>query len=206
MKKSVLAIALLASASAQAMDLEIGTGRTKYKTTHDGLWYQEQYPHSLDLNSVPMSLGISEEYRGIRYRAEYLYLGWVYSSASWVSDADYYAGTSAVPTMHGFGRGSVSGLVLSASRPVPILGLPFYAEAGAWCYVPKWKMTVTNIATGITGEGETERAWKIGPTLGVGLRYSGIDISIKYLGMQQDGAKLPPIYDHAYILETKVYF
>lgn len=205
MRQSTLALALL-PLCAQAVDIEIGTGATHYKTAHDGLWYQEAYPHTFDLQSVPMSFGVSGERNGIRYRAEYLYLGWMYNASQWVSDKDYYPGSPVVPTRHGVGRGSAAGIVLSASRHVPLFGLPFYAEAGAWVHVAKYKITVTNTMTGSFGDYEAPRSWHVGPAIGFGIRYSGVDVGVKYLGMQQSEDGSYPVYDHAYVLETKVYF
>lgn len=204
MKRSILALALLPMC-AQAVDIEIGTGATHYKTAHDGLWYQAAYPHTFDLNDTPMSIGVSGERNGIRYRAEYLYLGWMFNSAQWVPDSDYYAGTTATPTRRGVGRGSASGIMLSASRPVPVFGIPFYAEAGTWVYVAKYKISVTRTDVGDSFDYEVPKTWHVGPAVGFGIRYSGIDIGIKYLGMQYTGGEYP-VYNHAYVLETKVYF
>lgn len=207
MKRSILALALL-PLCANALEFEVGTGATHYKKAHDGLWWQGNHPATEDLQSVPMSLGVSAERNGIRYRAEYIYLGWMYNSGLWVSDADNYPGSTATPTLSGIGRGSVAGLIFSASRPVPVFGIPFYAEAGVFAYVPKYKMTVTDRVTGEVWEAQTTRSWRFGPALGVGIRYSGVDVSVKYLGMNQGSSESsnPPIYDHAYVLETKVYF
>lgn len=206
MKHSIIAMALLPMC-ANALDVEIGTGTVHYKTAHDGLWYQGAYPHTEDLNAVPLSLGLSAEYNNTRYRAEYLYLDWMYNSSQYVSDANYYAGTHAPAAGALQGRGSAAGVVLSASRQVPVFGLPFYVEAGAWLYVPKYKVTATSFVSGRVNEFETERAWKVGPALGLGIRYEGIDISIRYLSMQHGGDEVcPPIYNHAYTLMFKVYF
>lgn len=206
MKRSILALALL-PLCAQAADIEIGTGATRYKTAHDGLWYQDAYPHTFDLNDVPVSIGVSGERNGLRYRAEYISLGWLYNSAQWTSDANYYAGTPAPAITYGVGRGSASGILLSVSRPVNLSGLPLYVEAGPWFYVPKWKISTYDIATGVHGcECETPRTWHAGPALGFGIRGDGIDLSVKYLGMPTTGTDMPPLYNHAYVLEIKASF
>lgn len=152
-----------------------------------------------------MSIGVSGEHNGLRYRAEYLYLGWMFNSAQWVPDTDYYAGSPATPTYRGVGRGSAAGVVLSVSRPVSMLGLPLYAEAGAWTYVPKYKISVTRTDVGDTFDYQLSGSWRIGPAIGFGIRHSGIDVGIRYLGMQFTGGEYP-IYSHAYTLMAKVYF
>lgn len=207
MKKILLSILLL-PITASAVDFEFGTGATHYKTAHDGLWYQESYPHRLDLNSVPMSLGISHKIGNTRLRAEYIYLGWMYSSAVWASDGDYHPGTTAPPIYIGNGKGSVSGIILSVSRDVNILGVPFYAEAGPFFYVPKWSVEIRDYKMRTyLYDLTTTSQWRVGSMLGFGVRYSGVDVSIKYLGMQYNQSEpFPPIWDHAYVLETKVYF
>lgn len=206
MKRSILALALLPMC-AHAVDIEIGTGVTHYKTAHDGLWYQESFPHWIDANDTPLSIGVSHEIRGLRYRAEFLSLGWIYSSAQWTADSTYYAGAPAPATAYGIGRGSASGLVLSVSRPVNIFGLPFYGEAGGWIYIPKWKISVYDMSTGAhICECETPTDKKIGPVLGFGIRHNGIDVGIRYMGMPTTGTDTPPIYNHAYTLMAKVYF
>lgn len=200
---------MMLSVSAHALDIEIGTGATHYKTAHDGLWYQEAYAHSFDLKSTPMSFGVSHEYKGIRYRAQYLYLGQMFSNAVWVSDNDYVVGSALKePDYIGNGTGRVSGIILSASRPALLFGLPFYVEAGPFFYVPTWKVTILRANTReYLYDLETTSQWRVGPSVGFGIRHSGIDISVKYLGMQhRKNEPYPTIYDRAYMLDMKVYF
>ena len=204
----ILLFILLFPFAANAVEFEFGTGATHYKKAHDGLWYQESQAHNFDLKSVPMSLGVSHKSGNLRYRAEYIYLGWMYSSAVWSSDGNYYAGSNAEPIYIGTGKGSAAGLLLSVSRDINLFGLPFYGEVGPFIYTPQWKVEIRDYKTNdFLYDLEAKSKLRIGYAIGFGIRHSGIDISIKYLGMQYNqGEPYPPIFDHAYVLETKVYF
>lgn len=206
--KKILLFVLLFPIAANALDYEFGTGATHYKTAHDGLWYVESYPHSLDLKAVPWSFGVSTKIDNLRYRAQILSLGSVYTSGIWPSDDDYYPGTTARPVYIGKAKGSASGAILSVSRDVHVLGLPLYAEVGAFIYSPAWTVRVLDYNTAKYLYDLTEKKrLRAGPVLGFGIRHSGVDISIKYIGMQYNGTEpFPPIWDRAYVLETKVYF
>jgi hypothetical protein len=208
MKKSILAIALLATLPAHAFDIELGTGAAHYKTAHDGLWYQAQYRNDLDLKTTPWSVGISEQYGSLRYRAQIISLGSVYTAGVWASDADYYPGSPSKPLYIGNGKGSASGLIFSLSKPAPFFDLPLYVEAGAFIYVPSWVQKIRDYnSREYLYDLEAEKNVRIGPVLGIGIRKHSLDISIKYIGMQYNGTEpFPPIWDRAYVLETKVYF
>ena len=204
-----LAVSLTtACLESNAFDIEIGTGETHYKTAHDGLWYQSQFQNELDLKTVPWSVGISKKIDNLRYRAQILSLGGVYTSGVWASDDDHYPGSKATAVYIGKGKGSASGIVLSVSRDVNIFNLPLYAEAGAFFYVPSWTERISEYSTTkYLYDLTAEKTVRVGPVMGVGIRHSGIDISIKYIGMQYNGAEpFPPIWDRAYVLEAKIYF
>jgi hypothetical protein len=212
-KKLAIAFSLVLPLQAGAVDIELGTGFGTYRQQHDGVWYQSEWPHTLELNTNPLSIGISGERNGIRYRAEFLALGSAYSNSVATSDAKngkYYALTcSDQCDLYKYtGRGSVSGVVLSASRPVPVMGVPFYAEAGAYVYVPVWKMTVspTNENQTFTAEVAHESNLLVGPMLGFGVRHSGVDVGIRYLYVEATGDDYPAIYTSAVTVMFKVYF
>lgn len=192
---------------AYPLDFEIGVGQSHYKTAHDGLWYQEAYPHTADLKDNAFSLGFSKAYGANRYRLEYITLGWVYNSAQYVGDQNYYAGTNTKAAGQLLGRGSVAGAVLSASRDVRIMGMPFYAEGGAFVYVPKWQVTACPFGSDTCRDFITQSSVRVGPVVGAGIRYSGIDVGVRYYGLQMNNGDIcPPIYSSAFTLMVKVYF
>ena len=208
MKTMTFLLFLLFCSTSNAVDIEFGTGATHYKTAHDGLWYQSQFPSENDLTSVPWSIGISQQYGNLRYRAQMLSLGSVYTSGVWASDGDSYPGSKSQPMYIGKGKGSASGLVLSVSRDTPIFNLPLYAEVGGFFYIPAWSEKIQDYSNAqYLYELKAEPTVRLGPVIGIGVRQSGIDISLKYIGMQYNGSEpFPPIWDRAYIMEMKVYF
>jgi hypothetical protein len=205
MKTIIMVLALLSFPAAADWSFEVGTGMTTYKTAHDGLWYQEQYPHSLDMESVPLSLGVSYGRKDMRFRAEVISLGWVYSSSQVTSDFNYYTGNHIPPGGVMKGRGEATGLLLSVSKDVPIFGLPLYAEAGLWSYKAKWKVSAYTFDRSKEAELGEEPDFRFGPAVGIGIRHGALDVSIRYLDMQHHGeTSTQPIYNGAYVLMFKV--
>lgn len=210
----VLGILAMNSAYAGEIEFEIGTGFNYYQEQHDGAWYQKAYPHWLDMKSTPLSIGISQKTGKNRYRVEFVYLGPMYIQAAFVPDGVYNpantgcvgAGTCDLYVLQG--RGSTSGVLLSASRDVPIWGLPFYAEAGLFANVHKWKVSVMKPDGTLLAEVEREYQITYGPTLGFGIRYSGVDVGIRYYYLDDSSEDDPitPAHIGAIAIEYKIYF
>lgn len=217
MRKAIIFIALFAGLSyeAKALDLELGVGYNTYNKQPDGVWYQENLPNWIDLNSTSLSVGVSEKFGSLRYRAEFVALGSVFAKAIvTASDLDYnpvfiHNCQESCNLRNVMGRGSVSGAVLSVSRDFKPFGAPLYVEGGAFVYVPKWQVTITPVSS---ADGDFVREFahnaglQIGPMLGVGFRYDGADIGIRYLYTEATGDMVPGIYTSAITVTFKAYF
>ncbi len=217
MKRLLIALSMFSPAFSPdvlAFDFEVGYGLVKYEKQMNGIWYQDGFPNEVDLNTSALSIGVSKQIGKNRYRLEYLAMGNAMSNAVATSDTlytPYYTQTCA-PDCRLYkyqGFGDVKGVVLSASRPVQIFGIPFYAEAGAFFYVPSWRVEVYTLPPGepeLLGTMKHDPKLEIGPMLGFGVRYSGVDIGLRYLRAEATSDDLPGVYKDAYTLMFKVYF
>ena len=213
----VLAAVLLVRAmpaNAADIDIEVGFGQTHLNEQTNGVWYQDGFPYWMDQDDQSLSFGVSWKPNDIRYRAEFLALGKHSVKALATSDGTYNpyfvancGNDCGLVVLEG--RGSVSGLVLSASRDVPILGVPFYAEAGVYANVKKWQVTVSApMGDRVYGEAAREHQIDFGPVIGFGLRYSGVDIGFRYIYLDDssEGDPITPMMTGAYSLMFKAYF
>lgn len=205
-----ICLVLFAVWSAKAAEIEIGTGTTHYKHGHNGVWYQEAYPHEFDLNAVPMSLGVVFQGERNLYRMEFLSLGSMFNKSLATWDHEYYPGTTAAPFANFDGRGSVSGVILSAVRPFNVWGLPLYGEAGLFVFRHKWNISMHDMKGNLLTEFQREPEINYSPVVGVGIRGNGIDVGIRYLYLDAPGGEgamaTPPLATHAYTMMLKVYF
>lgn len=212
-KLTALAAYMALSVPAHAVDLELGFGETHYIKQPNGIWYQEGFPYELELTTVSNSIGISGERNGIRYRFEYLDLGPVSSNAVATTDQKYtqnYVLTcgDSCDLLKFAGIGEVAGIVLSASRPVRVFDLPLYVEAGAYFYKPKWNVQVytLDLTPDLVADVKHEPKMEVGPVIGFGMRYSGVDIGLRYIYCPATTDEWPGVYKGAYTLMVKAYF
>lgn len=217
MKNFIFGVLLYVSmiASVYAVDVEIGFGETHYIKQTDGVWYQNAYPYWMDAEDQNLSLGISWKPTNIRYRAEFLALGKHYVNAVAIADGKYnpYYVANCVSNCGEVvlqGRGSISGLLLSASRDVQPFGLPLYVEAGVYVNVKKWQVSVisADLDANLLAEVAREQQIDYGPVLGFGVRYSGVDIAFRYIYLDDssEGDPITPMMAGSYTLMFKAYF
>ena len=205
--------AYMVAVPVHAVDFEIGTGVTQYEKQPNGVWYQNGFPSDMDMTGTAISIGVSKQYGSLRYRIEYLSLGQVMSNANATTDQNYsphYVSTcgSTCEVNKFQGWGDVWGTVFSVSRPVHAFGLPLYAEGGLWAYVPKWRVEVYSLPPNpeLIASVKHDPKLEIGPMLGFGIRYSGVDVGVRYLYAEANGDQWPAIYKGAYTLMVKAYF
>jgi hypothetical protein len=215
MNKTALTLAALAlSAPAHAVEFSLGAGYTRFAEQADGVWRQEAYPHWMDMDSPSLSVGVSFRPREVRYAVEFLYLGDLYIQGEWVDDNKYNpanvgclaAGTCT--SVVGQVRSNVAGVVFSAARDVPVFGIPFYAEAGIFANVQKVKVNVMELDGTLITEVEREHQINYGPVLGFGVRYSGVDLGLRFVYLDDSGEDDPitPAAPYAMSLMYKAYF
>ena len=209
-------VSLVLSLPADAADLEIGTGYTYFVKQTDGVWYQEAYPYWMDQDDQSLSLGVSWKPAETRYRAEFLTLGKHAVNAIVTSDGTYnpYFVANCNPDcglVSLVGRGSVSGVVLSASKDFHVFGLPFYAEGGIYANVKKWQVNIGPVmgdGSRPTVELAREHQLDFGPVIGVGFRYGSVDVGVRYVYLDDSSEDDPmtPMMTGAYSLMFKAYF
>lgn len=208
----LLELLSLYMSAAKAADIELGAGFNSYMKQTDGVYYQRWLPYEMDDQSTALSIGVSQEYRGIRYRAEFLQLGSMFVNGIVTSDGTYnphYVNHCDPCNFVSFiARGSDSGVVLSASRPAPVMGVPFYVEAGAFVHQTKLQVNISELDGTPRGEFARQPQITVGPVLGFGVRYSGVDIGVRYyyLDDSSEGDAVTPMAQGATTLMFKAYF
>ena len=123
MRYLLIILALLAMpAMAERPQIEVGLGITHATHQDNMTWWQEEFPHSLRMNSPSLSLGIKMPlatnvlgFERVNGRFGYEYLGKFRSTAlATASDADYgacrYELDKCWPLSHWYGVGAVQGL------------------------------------------------------------------------------------------------
>lgn len=194
-----------------ALDFEFAVGQTHYKNDHNGRWYVEGYPRIEELNDTALSVGLSQKIGSLRYRLEYLNLGEARIMSNAPNDSEYGPGVTqdscsgcALYTITG--RGSVAGGLVSVNKDFDLFGIPFYVEAGAFAFRPKWQVAISETNTGRhLGDLSRNDQMRIGPVLGIGIRYKAVDIGIRYLNVSA-GGDVPTYYTDAYTGMIRIFF
>lgn len=191
MKRTLLAGVLCATASAaNAVDIEVAVGAARYNTVGDGFWYQEGFPHRLNLTGAAAQIGLTGEITSwLDWGVGYAWLGRTNSTALAVPDAsDYpdkiggydlatkgcYGGPSACGPKRQFsGSGSVQGFYATLRPHVDFNGWRFGIEAGPFLYYARWNMTAINVDNGprwlYIEDMSMRPKWAIGSVIGVSI-------------------------------------
>jgi hypothetical protein len=204
-----LALAGLAvSAPAQAADFsfrgpEVGLGLVHFDPEPDGIWRQEGLPHTMDLRSPVVTLGVySDAYPWLRWHAGAAYLGTT-SVDSWdtVRDADYSTTTKQClrncdNLIHVLGKGSAWGVYTTLEAHTTGT-VQWGFEAGPLLYRAHWKVQVpgflaaVNLPPDATPQqvapwglmpGGIQRdlaKWGLGAVLGVSVSYNDWVLSVR---------------------------
>src|SRR6266404_1931898 len=153
--KTVFEFALFASASAFAADMEAGLGLSDHAKKNDGYWYQEGFPHKLELKALAVKVGVTGDLWqnnqvGISYHANWVHLGAIHSQALAVpDDANYNLATKkcngpCLPLANFRGSGHDQGLFLTIDPYRVISGWRVALEAGPYLHRPVWSEAVYN--------------------------------------------------------------
>lgn len=153
-------------ASVFAVDIEVGAGVAHYTTRGNMMWYQEGFPHKLDLNAPTLELGLSDNFIqygrwGVKWRASYVYLGNVHSDA-WATpvDSNYNPQTKSCNgecyhMSRYVGNGHNQGIRLTLEPNYTFNGWKFGVEGGAYIYRPTWNATIYDVPPCKGCEGQT---------------------------------------------------
>lgn len=152
-KAILIATMSLTAYSAYAFDYsyELSGGWSKLGKGPNGTWYQEPFPHKIELQSPSMSFGIIYNKDEDSYwRSGYTYLGRGRSAAVATASDDNYA-PDKPPTYcngpcwdmsHWYGRGVVQGLYTGYVKYTRVYGVKVEGEVGAFVYAATWTQTI----------------------------------------------------------------
>lgn len=188
-----------------AMDGEISVGETHFAHPPDGLWYQQPFPHDIQLNSPSIALGISDYVSdGIRYHAGYRYLGRVTSNAQAVASDALYAKYGASAGNHiamatWIGQGNVNMLYATLAPEYRVGDWTFAVEGGFTAYRSTWDEQVVNYQTTSNGPYQTSTLRhrpiiETGRTYGASIKYKQIEVVYSLFDITTTGDGYPSAY------------
>lgn len=224
MHSLVFALLMAACSLASAFEWEVGLGRS-YATAHnDGVWYQQAFPHSMDLSSTALKIGATGQWnRNLRWHLDAVHLG-RYSSDGWATphDDNYNANSPTgcnghcLPLVRFTGSGTVGGF--AATVEAHTAGLwKLGVEGGPFVYRSSWKMRVPGWYPSVMGDaGQFEAvapprdlnfggsAWKVGAVAGLTVGRGPWTLSLRrYMSsaaLNMDEGEWPPIWRHHTVL------
>lgn len=175
MKHFIAIIALVLPLVASALDLELSIGSTKFGKTDNGIWYQNGFDHTLDLQSPSYSIGVSDYVSpGTRWRLEYTRLGNTSTKARGVADANYNGvdgcNGPCWNVNHYHTSGSVRGFSATLAPEWNIGGgFKVFAEGGVFVYLPKFVVQAGETEC-VEWQNEYREGWQAGLQLGGGIQ------------------------------------
>lgn len=133
---------LLYAMSSYSLDLDIGLQYTETRHPSNGIWYQEEFGHSIHNGSPGFHIGM--RYKG--WLAGYRFLGTVesdaFASSSDENYAQWRAGEAEIwPLAHWEGKGKIRGVYVGYEHD---LNDWFFVKGGLWYHENYWRMTVTD--------------------------------------------------------------
>ncbi len=191
--KTVFAFALFASAGTFAADIEAGLGLSDHAKKNDGYWYQEGFPHKLELKALAVKVGVTGDLWqnnqvGISYHANWVHLGAIHSQALAVpDDANYNLDTKkcngpCLPLANFVGSGHDQGLSLTLEPYKMVGGWRLAVEAGPYLHRPVWSEAVYNWQPDVSRAPTTvhvnnESKWILGSVVGVSVGRGNFTVS-----------------------------
>lgn len=209
-------------ARAEGVKIELGTGLTVWGQRGDGNWYQRDYgPYDLDTRSPNLSLGLTGDVFGLRWRAGAQYLG-RYSTrcVCLSSDIRYQAlqrgeGDGGWPPSHYYTRGSGYGIYATILPEWHIgrgwffqveIGLGYYGVSNK-VHVPDWYYTVNAEQTQWGGPVDLNvdngRKWRLTPVYGFGLARGDTSVAVTARHLNLDGPWYPIVSETAWTVEVR---
>jgi len=190
-------VLLLVSLQANALDFSIGAGVSQF-TADNGTWYQEEFPHKLNLTSsafiAKIEQSINDKYA---INAGYLYLGKTSSDAlASASDADH-----SWPLSNWIGYGDVKGFFLQGKRKfsngIFIEGGTYYYKATWQEYISDWR-ACADCATQYVEVSHVPK-WKLAPIYGLGYQKDNWSVALQQTWVDADegsveGTNFPAVY------------
>lgn len=216
--KALLILLILVSFPSMAMDFEASIGKTHFKPSQNGTWYQEAFPYTLNLESVYWSVGVSHKFENFpRVRAEYVDLGDASADALAVPiDAYYNTNTNecigkCLPLAHFVSSGSVRGVALSIAPEKRFGDFTVFVEGGLYFFRPTYSAVVTNVrwtheAEPITVYTKHKTTTQITYLFGAGVRYKNVEFLVRHYDVEAADDDVPAVYLGANTASIRVMF
>lgn len=197
MKRLIIAATILAASSvAHAVDIEVAAGVAHYQPRGNMMWYQEGFPHTLNLNAPTFQIGLTDTLWqrgrwGIDWHADYVYLGEMRSDAIATDDGNYNKYTRSCEGQCTLknrfqGKGWSHGVKLSIEPTYTFNGWRFGVEAGAFIHQNRWDTQIdfrpyyADYATTMSYELHTDRRWQVMPMVGVSVGRGPVSVAATY--------------------------
>jgi hypothetical protein len=209
--KHILAIVLVLFAmSAQAMNLEIGAGQTRYSKPPNSQYYQQEFPHDFDLIGAAYYIGVTDVKshhpawfnaysNGMRYRFGWLDLGNASSEAYATSDDANYSGTGGgcydmskcrfedLSKWETHGR--TKGFELSASPEWAVGSGHVFAKFGLYFHRPRINVRIwRDDADPARKVYDYKEKVNVGPTVGIGYSRGNFSLSVSAYKINASGS------------------
>ena len=201
----LLLILLLLPLPASALDLELGCGQTLYEHPTNGVWYQEEFEHDINMQATSCHIAFVFEYsEKIDLRFGYADLGEITTSAlASASDelyADFQRGNEDIGALSSWiGEGISHGLIGTIDykfKWVTVRAGAFYHKSEWKMHVPDWRV-IRNTEEGYTfsePQSITVRAeedYKLGYVLGLVKEFNSVVIAAELFDVKGGGAYFP---------------
>lgn len=193
----LIAIALLVPSIASAQ-VVAGLGVSVFAKAGNGTWFQNEYPHELDMRSPSATL----RYDMDNFSVGYMYVGKVTSHALAKASDAAYAANSPYPLSTWHGSGDTQGLFASHRQRWTD---NFYTTLGLMAYRSTWEVDIpdwvpaTDAATLIPGTPrplhvQHRTVWRTYPMLGVGYQSGRMAVELSLLPADAQGDEFPAVY------------
>jgi len=201
--------------------IELGAGVTFFGHHGDGVWHQQDYgPYSIEDRAANLSIGLTGDLFGWRWRAGVQYLGRYGSTCRCLSSdrayAEYRKGNDVGwPASKFRTRGDGYGLYATV-LPEWHIGRGWFlqAEVGAGYYgvsnkvkVYDWRPatddTLLRWGDARLLEVSNGRRWKLTPIYGIGLSRGWTTVAVKTMEISNDGDLLPVVSGRPVLIEVR---
>lgn len=225
MRYLFIILALLAMpAFAERPQIEVGIGITHATHQDNMTWWQEEFPHSLRMNSPSLSLGIKMPlatnvlgFERVNGRIGYEYFGKFRSTAvATASDQDYgacrYETSKCWPLSNWYGVGTVQGLYATVQPEIDMGKYSIFFEGGLSAYwstwkvdIPDWRPTREGPVQSLTATHKAK--WQYTYIMGLGIRKGPLSLVYTLRRAEATGDLFPAIYhDIAHNLSLRYSF
>ena len=199
--------------------IEAGIGGSAYKQAPDGYWYQEAFPHTLNLTAPMIEVGITGNLfqrgrYGLDYHLGWAWLGTVHTDVQAVpDDANYNTTTKScngpcLPLARFKGSGHDQGFYATLEPHVNVGQWRFGVEAGPYLHRVTWTEDVSDVVRWGQGPYSIHAAyssgWNLGYVLGASISRGPLTLSYQYFDNSgKRGDEFGPVWTRTQVLLFK---